>query len=459
MHPVSNSTQTGFQFPANRETANWLHNHSVERSGRAENAQHADHAHRSYRSRHTNHEHHDSGSRAKQIFRQEFAQAFRVEFRSELRLSADSTGAYRATSEVDDVAGEVVTAARNTIENERSDPAQMLFRVRQTVNVAASVSRQEVDGEEGQRSIDAIERQVSQGLDEIEADDELMAMSALSIDARSRQRSIIRIRTTEGDIVKLDLRQIDRLSVSDVATRSDEGSSSVTEVSVSSRSRLILKVNGDLNEAELEAIRNVFAQAEDLADRFFGGDLNAALEVSAGLQYDSGQLARVSMRFRSSQQLHISQSIVNNAPIAAPAADTPVVAAPGSDSPEPAAPVVPASELTEPVVAGDGDVEQLPEPAVESPIAGGEEAPAGGFFSGFGSLINYLGMVADYLDESLARFRELIGAESGSGRLRLDISTSFRLDVLRAVMAQKIPDETLEPQPGPSSAIEVLDNS
>ncbi|MDH4316579.1 MAG: hypothetical protein OEW68_17335, partial [Gammaproteobacteria bacterium] len=282
---------------------------------------------------------------------------------------------------------------------------------------------------------------------------------ALSIDARSRQRSIIRIRTTEGDIVKLDLRQIDRLSVSDVATRSDEGSSSVTEVSVSSRSRLILKVNGDLNEAELEAIRNVFAQAEDLADRFFGGDLNAALEVSAGLQYDSGQLARVSMRFRSSQQLHISQSIVNNAPIAAPAADTPVVAAPGSDSPEPAAPVVPASELTEPVVAGDGDVEQLPEPAVESPIAGGEEAPAGGFFSGFGSLINYLGMVADYLDESLARFRELIGAESGSGRLRLDISTSFRLDVLRAVMAQKIPDETLEPQPGPSSAIEVLDNS
>ena len=116
------------------------------------------------------------------------------------------------------------------------------------------------------------------------------------------------------------------------------------------------------------------------------------------------------------------------------------------------------SKPVDPVTAHDG--------SIALPLDGGETAPVSenatpptGLLSGFDFLVNYLGLIADYLEQTASRLRDMTNGESSPSGLRLDIPESFRLDVLRAVMAAKIPDERLEPRPGPSSAIEAPDSA
>ena len=92
---------------------------------------------------------------------------------------------------------------------------------------------------------------------------------------------------------------------------------------------MVMKVRGDLNEAEMGAIQGVLGQAQEMADAFFGGDIGAAFSAAGGFTFDNEQLANVNMRFRMRQVSNISYTQTvgptalpqNPAPEAAPGAN------------------------------------------------------------------------------------------------------------------------------------------
>jgi len=288
-------------------------------------------------SRH-DHRHHGKGHRGRAlgVFRQELRMTLKAHFQMKFAMSQQNYAAMQEPATPDEVADEALGTARQLVSESPVTAAKSLVSFRAKVQETASYVRETVKRPDDVEDIDNVVARVDKGLDGLEkevASNRESTASVLTVDTRTRQRSTISIRTQEGDVVKLSLRRMDSLSARDSSVSNENGSMTSTEVSVSSRSRMMLKVEGDLNESELAAIQNVFARAEQIADEFFGGDIGAAFNLAQGFEFDTEQLARVNMRFKMRQVSDVSyaQSIRPAAPtpVEAPAVQAP----PGTDRP------------------------------------------------------------------------------------------------------------------------------
>lgn len=369
-----------------------------------------------------------------QLFRQEMLQTLRIRFQHAFRLTANPAESYRNSESPADVAAEILTAVRGVTENSADSPSDTLGQIRESVEKAANIGQEIVTSDEDSEALRETEREILRGLDAIENQIATSA-SAFSLQASVKQRSIIQIRTQEGDIVRFELRQAERLSVTDMAVENRSGSVSLTEIAISSRSRFVLTVDGNLNDAELTAIKNVFAQAEKLAEQFFAGDLNAAFEIAAALEFDSEQLARISIKFRSQQSISTSQTILQSTPIVAGIEDSAV---------NPVGSISTASPT--PVIRGVSESRPAEEIVEDSPAATGVTA-------GLASLLDYLKLVADYLEDRAADPLPQLQTQS---RVRFDITESLRLEILRTVMTGMTPAEAKGDSSGHGDIIKQL---
>jgi hypothetical protein len=126
---------------------------------------------------------------------------------------------------------------------------------------------------------------------------------AFSADALLRQKTTLRFVTQEGDIVELSLRSRAELQVAGAAGAADGGSVAAGSAHVISGARLSIHVHGNLNDAELAAIRDVLGKVEDLAAQFHSGDIAAAFAAASALQIDGAQLASVALDMRQSLRI------------------------------------------------------------------------------------------------------------------------------------------------------------
>lgn len=389
--------------------------------------------------------------RAAQMFRQELHMRFKLRFASTFEAASrqpTTSLPYRETTSPAGVAADVLQTARQIAAAEPGSREDTLAGLRESVQEAGTAGLAAAESGEERAAVRDTADLVDRGLTRIEDQPAVSRYDALEVDARSKQRTSIQIRTQEGDVVRFDLRQVDKLSLSEISHSDADSSSQEINLSVSSQSRLVLRVKGDLNDAELEAIRSVFATAESLADEFFSGDMNAALEIAAGLEFDAEQLARVSMRFRSVEQVRATQysSISNEVPQsdAADAADPVAVPSMGSAGGVSAAQPVEGIAVrpsVEPVVIGpvsDVPAAEVDEPQPVATDGAGEGTDASA--AGFGSLLAYLGKLADYLEETAARFRESFESSVSSNQYRFEMTQSLQLEILRTVMTVKAPE-------------------
>lgn len=353
------------------------------------------------------------------VLRQELKFAMSGNFRSELPGYAESSGGATAS----EVAAETLNAAKKLVLHSSADAGSTLVSLKSRVEEAAIAAREIVGGSDDLGDVEDAVQLVNEGLDELEAEAAQTfqsSASVLAVETELRQRSTIRIRTQEGDIVKLDLRRMESFSAIDVMVNGEGGTASTTQIEVSSGSRLSFSVNGDLNEAELAAIQNIFAQAEAIADEFFAGDLGAAFDLASGLEYDTEQLARVSMRFREKQVSEV------------------VYAAIGSVQAPPAAeigPVVAASSEATPEVAVTPAVVVVAEP--EQPVQGENtgEVPVGD-----SALAGLFDLVSNFLRSVAGSFE----GDSGNNAINAKYvySESFKLELLKTVMQVAAPSES-----------------
>ncbi len=59
-----------------------------------------------------------------------------------------------------------------------------------------------------------------------------------------------------------------------------------------------LAIQGDLNEEEMSALQDLFAQVDDVAENFYSGDVETAFNMALELGYDDDQIAGFSLNLR-----------------------------------------------------------------------------------------------------------------------------------------------------------------
>ena len=107
-----------------------------------------------------------------------------------------------------------------------------------------------------------------------------------------KERGAIDLVTAEGDRVSIRFRTKEVVTASGAqATSSDGSTTTATKGSVFSHGGVKIEVDGDLNEDELAAIGDLLGKVDDIATKFFSGDVQAAFSAAGSLGVDSDQIA------------------------------------------------------------------------------------------------------------------------------------------------------------------------
>lgn len=219
------------------------------------------------------------------------------------------------------------------------------------------------------------------------------------------EKTRIEFVTQEGDTVRLSLRSRLDVSAVGVESASADGVYSAGAVNLISGSKLQISVEGDLNDDELAAIRDVLAKVEVLAEDFFQGNVQEAFAAAADLDIDAGQLASVALDLSLKQRLRVS-GFVQTAP-------APQLVAPAPIAPESALPV-PDATGSEPLPGADPAAAiSVPADAAAAPVSAAQ--PDSALSPGF-TISGYLRQVLDSLRESGNP-----GQGSGSWRFKIEL--------------------------------------
>ncbi len=277
-----------------------------------------------------------------------------------------------------------------------------------------------------------------------------------NLEYRRRQATVLKIRTQEGDVVKLKFRNVEKTSIQAGEQVDGETVVSNLEIASSSRTRLLISVKGDINDAELAAIQSVAEQASQLAGAFFGGNINDAFQAASNFAIDGSELARVSLRLSVRERLSFAQTAVTNAPVVA--APPPVDAGDDSTPPAQTQSVVPkVVSTTNSAAAPTTTRTDVPLPAAPSsttttapaddaePPVVDEPSQPSNLLDAFQALADVLNRIAGFLENLLGN---LGAAEDADTEAPAETSSSvfdfrFRLDFFAAVVKTTIEDNVV----------------
>lgn len=394
--------------------------------------------HHKHHGHHESHGHHGrKGHHGLSALRQEIRLLMSTSFQLNFSKSTAAYSELAGEQSPGDVAAETLGAAKEIAARSPLQAADTVVDMRGKIDVAAKDVRDSV-GAESRADLEGAIDLVNKGLDDLEEDaarNVVSSASVLSAETQTKQRSTIRIRTQEGDIIKLSLRNVERVLVEDASVSDGESTLTSTEIQVSSRSRMALSVKGDLNEAEMTAIKSVFEQAEAIADEFFGGDLAAAFDMAAGLEYDTEQLARINMRFREQQMSSVAYAVSGTRPASIAQDADPVIAGP-------ARPVSESVDLVPVAVSA---------PASESEAASTELSPEVSVPSD-----DAMDKFFDLLGSFLSSLNEGFESDSGRSSFRFFHSQSFNLQILKTVLQVSAPESSGDAAESAATIVDTL---
>lgn len=131
---------------------------------------------------------------------------------------------------------------------------------------------------------------------------------------RAREFSF-ELTTKEGDKVTIKAASSEGLAVE--AGRAGRGNSSVSALnaSYSSSQSFSLSIEGDLSEAELVAINDLLGRVNDLAGKFFAGDLDGAFAQAMSLGYDSEQIGGFALNLAQAEIQQVTKAYQSFEPV------------------------------------------------------------------------------------------------------------------------------------------------
>jgi hypothetical protein len=115
----------------------------------------------------------------------------------------------------------------------------------------------------------------------------------------SRQSVDLIVKTADGDTVRLQLDVKNKQSI----RASYQADANGQQLNISSKQRssagLSIRVDGNLDADELAALDDLLDQVGDLADTFFGGDVQAAAQQASTLDFSNPELSSLSLNLHS----------------------------------------------------------------------------------------------------------------------------------------------------------------
>lgn len=114
--------------------------------------------------------------------------------------------------------------------------------------------------------------------------------------------------TQDGDRVTIHVGAGESLDFRSASQVTPRGSVSGFELTQSSYYDISFSVEGDLDEGELAALNDLFAQVNDIADSFYSGDVGKAFEQALAVGYDSDELAAFAVNMTHSEVVAVAQT-------------------------------------------------------------------------------------------------------------------------------------------------------
>lgn len=282
--------------------------------GRSGHSHHSHHTHRSAEhDQHRRdrvgrmHESHAGGGIANQgSLKQLLVNQIRVSLSQRFDLQQSSITVAGATPDEQassDLAG-TVSAALNSANT--SSPTEAVAAVNDTAGGAIQQTSQDIAAGNAAATPNSLDSAIAQIQDQLQslfsayldqagssqAADAVTASGAKLI---SNAQGQLEIHTREGDTITLSFASKSGVSVQNLQAGGGAAQLSTDAIQAFGQNGLTISVQGDLNDAELQAVQDLMGRVNQLADAFFGGDVDAALSQAGGLGFDNSQLTDYSL--------------------------------------------------------------------------------------------------------------------------------------------------------------------
>lgn len=139
-----------------------------------------------------------------------------------------------------------------------------------------------------------------------------------------RSRSFeMEVVTQEGDRVKIMVNSGQSFASDQLRYQDANTSINSFEASFSSYDNLAFSVEGDLNESELAALNDLFSQVNNVAETFYGGNVEQAFNQAMDVGMDAEQLASFAVNINQSESVAVRETYVAVQNMAGPARENP----------------------------------------------------------------------------------------------------------------------------------------
>ena len=342
--------------------------------GRPGNSHHTHHSHHVERSGH--HKRHAAnqltdassacGDVAQGTVKQAVVNQIRITLTQHFELHQSSVVVAGATADEqagNDLAG-VVSSALNSLNG--TPPTEAVAAVNDATNAAIKQTSQDLTPSDGSVTSMGLDTAITQIQDQLQslfsaylsnadATQEGNSVTAMGAKLVSNAKGMLEIHTQEGDTITLNFASKSGVSIQNIQAGDGTAQLSSTDIQAFSKNRVSMSVQGDLNADELQAVRDLLDQVNQLAEGFFSGDMNAALSQAGGLEFYSSQLTDYSLHLALKQSF-AAYGLNLNLPSVAAQASTPesdgnIMAATDAPTADPAA--APTEPATDSSSAGD----------------------------------------------------------------------------------------------------------
>lgn len=124
----------------------------------------------------------------------------------------------------------------------------------------------------------------------------------------SSQSLNLEIKTQDGDLINLSLSRDETTGKYVAQVANANGEAKYSEQNYELNENFSLSVQGSLDESEVAAIEELLGGVKGVADQFFDGNSEAALEAGLNLGYNTGEIASFSLSLDESQTSSVTKA-------------------------------------------------------------------------------------------------------------------------------------------------------
>lgn len=134
--------------------------------------------------------------------------------------------------------------------------------------------------------------------------------SASSVAVSSSREFAMEVTTQDGDVVKINVSSARDFAALVANFENEDVSAEGFDATISGEDNFSFTVEGELDEGEMSALTDLFAQVNDVAETFYGGNVEAAFEQALAVGYDQNELAGFAANMTQTQTVAVTQAYV-----------------------------------------------------------------------------------------------------------------------------------------------------